>query len=63
MGKEHYSDKGGHKERSDHWKSVDKIAKLIERNFTYSPYMQLSMVREQAHIIRRQMRRDPQDGR
>lgn len=39
--KRHYSAKGGHRERSEFWKDVDKIARLMGRAFSYSPTNQL----------------------
>jgi len=64
-GHKHYSEKGGHKERSDFWKDVRK---MIERSYKYSPNQNLnfapqSLPPEEAFNIRRGMLRDPRDGR
>lgn len=60
-----YYDKGGHWERSRFRDDVTKIAKSFRKN--YSPTGQLAFVydqvRDQAYMLRRQMRRDPRDGR
>ena len=61
-GHKHYSEKGGHKERSNFWKDVQK---MIGRSFSYSPHnlVPQSLPIEQAYLIRRQMFRDARDGR
>ena len=61
-GHRHYSEKGGHKERSDFWKEVDRVARDLGRFFNYNPRFQTIPI-EQAYIIRRNMFRDPRDGR
>lgn len=48
----HYSDKGGHRARHDHWNGMRRM------------YSSVNIVpRELAWIIRRSMRRDPQSGK
>jgi hypothetical protein len=59
--RDHYSNKGGHKERSEHWRAVDKIAKLLGRDFNYSPSDRTP--KDVAHIIRRSMNRNPRSGK
>lgn len=60
-GHRHYSEKGGHKERSDFWKDVDQIAQDLARLFSYNPRQAMPV--EQAYLMRRQMFRSPRDGR
>jgi len=50
----HYSDSGGHKERSQFWKELRKIARETEN---YSPTKELQW------LIRRNMQRVPRDGK
>jgi len=52
-GHKHYSEKGGHKERSDFWKDVKKVVNLSPEALSI----------EKAYLIRRSMLRDPRDGR
>ena len=52
-GHRHYSEKGGHKERSDFWKDVKKVVNLSPEALSI----------EKAYLIRRSMLRDPRDGR
>ena len=61
-GYRHYSEKGGHKERSDFWREVRK---LVGRSLNYSPHNLLpqSLPIEQVYLVRRQMFRGPRDGR
>lgn len=60
-----YYDKGGHLERSKFWDEVTQIAKGLRRS--YPPVQGFVFVhdqaQDQAYILRRQMRRDPRDGR
>lgn len=50
---EHYSNRGGHRERSEFWKDIRRVAK----NLTYSPTKELRW------LIRRDMQRVPRDGK
>jgi len=61
-GHRHYSEKGGHKERSDFWKDVRR---MVGRSLHYSPnnFEPQSLPTDQAYLIRRNMFRDPKDGR
>ena len=52
-GHRHYSEKGGHKERSDFWKDVKKVVNISPEALSI----------ETAYLIRRSMLRDPRDGR
>lgn len=61
----HYSEKGGHKERSDFWKD---IRKMVGRSYRYLPNQDINLTPqplpwEDAFNIRRSMLRDPRDGR
>lgn len=49
----HYSDKGGHKERSDFWKA----ARRIDPRLVYHPNRELSW------LIKRDMPRMPREGK
>jgi hypothetical protein len=64
MGKDnsHYSEKGGHKQRSEFWRSVKDLEQQMSKSFRISP-VERSLAREQAQLIRRTMFRDPRDGR
>ncbi|MBI4038091.1 hypothetical protein HY387_00350 [Candidatus Daviesbacteria bacterium] len=65
--RDHYSNKGGHKERSKFWKGVNRLAGRLPDTMVYSPrrlvVVPLPLTVEQAHIIKRDMPRFPRDGR
>lgn len=59
---QHYSEKGGHKVRSEFWRRVRRSSSDLQRMLNYPPRL-LPLPKEVAFMVKRDMPRNPKDGR